>query len=116
MALDAQANGPGGEFMFTDRAEKESVEAVAVGHIPQPFGLQLTVRLDEVDVPLRIVVNGKWKFYRAKIEAYEVNGSYEFTKGNFKGQIAIPAIDRFSEEPGPGWDLLDRPLESWTAK
>jgi hypothetical protein len=93
-------------------AEKEAVEAVAAGRrIPQPFARELRVQRENSDMPLRVVITGRWKFYRAKIEAYEVNGSYEFTHGDFKGQLATPAIDRFSSEPGPGWDLLDQPPE-----
>jgi hypothetical protein len=56
-----------------------------------------------------ITAHGRWKFYRARLEAYEVNGSYEFTSGDFKGGIATPSIDRLSAEPGPGWERLERP-------
>ena len=63
-------------------------------------------------MPLRIVASGQWKFYCAKLRAYEVNGSPEFTTGDFKGQIATPSVDRFSSEPGPGWERLKDPPEA----
>jgi hypothetical protein len=92
------------------RAEEESVHAVAAGRrIPQPFAFELALHREAGNVPLRVVVTGTWRFYRAKVEAYDVNGSYEFTKGDFKGRLATPPIDRLSTEPGPGWELLDGP-------
>jgi hypothetical protein len=55
---------------------------------------------------------GRWKFYRAKLEAYEVNGSYEFTGSDFKGEIAGPWVDRLSAEPGPGWQRIEQPPQA----
>ena len=55
----------------------------------------------------RDVIDRSWRHYRAKVEAYHVNGSYEFTAGDFKGSFATPSIDRFSSEPGPGWERLE---------
>ena len=33
---------------------------------------------------------GKWAIFRAREGAYLVNGSYEFTRGDFRGEIATP--------------------------
>jgi len=56
-----------------------------------------------------VIALGRWKYYRAKLNAYLVDGSYEFTQGDFKGQIMTPPIDRMGSEPGPGWERLHEP-------
>lgn len=91
-------------------AEKAAVGAVASGpQLPQPFQVEMAVQPEDEGVSICVVARGRWKFYRARLEAYEVNGSYEFTHGDFKGQFATPPIDTWSTEPGPGWERLDVP-------
>lgn len=90
-------------------AEKSSVQKVGSKAIfPKPFGTELTVPPQApVIKSFRVTAFGRWKFYRARLEAFVVNGSYEFTSKDFKGQIATPAIDRFDSEPGPGWEFVE---------
>jgi hypothetical protein len=60
--------------------------------------------------PLRITLQGKWKIYRAKVEAHLLNGSYSFTEDSFVGSQTSPTIDTQGPNPGPGWELItDRP-------
>jgi hypothetical protein len=81
---------------------------VSSGGIPSPFQAEIVVPPNAESVSeLKVVAMGRWKFYRAKLEAHELNGSYEFTGRDFKGEIAFPWIDRLSSEPGPGWERLD---------
>jgi len=93
------------------QAENVAVAAVASGAgLPKPFQAGIAVEPEGDGVPLQVLASGRWKFYRAKLDAYEVNGSYEFTHGDFKGQFATPPIDTWRNEPGPGWELLDGTL------
>jgi hypothetical protein len=109
--------GEGTEVSLLDRlvgeyhqAEKQSVQVVAgARRFPEAFGFTLVAACKEPTATLHITVRGSWRFYRANVEAYDVNGSYEFTKGDFKGSVATPAIDRFASNPGPGWDSVDKP-------
>jgi hypothetical protein len=50
---------------------------------------------------------GSWNLYKAKIEAYRLNGSYSFTSGNFKGSLSTPYVDTHGPHPGPGWELVN---------
>lgn len=56
--------------------------------------------------PIRLGIQTEWAAYRAKIEAWLVNGSYSFTDNDFKGSITTPVIDTWSFEPGPGWEPI----------
>lgn len=92
-------------------AEKSSVEATKWGvEVPQPFnvGIEITSETRSLD-SVRIFAHGKWDFYRARLEAYLLNGSYSFTAEKFVGEIAMPAVDRLSPEPGPGWEAIEAP-------
>ena len=48
-----------------------------------------------------------WTRYRAKMDAWRVNGSYSLTSNDFKGSISTPAVDTRSPHPGPGWEEID---------
>lgn len=104
---------PDGESTLLDELvrayhEAEKSSARSKDRLPEPFGVQLTI---PPQVPkgksLKVAAYGCWKFYRAKLEAFEVNGSYEFTSKDFKGQIITPSVDRLGPEPGPGWELVE---------
>ena len=45
--------------------------------------------------------------YEGQLEAYLLNGSYNFTSNEFFGSQSGPVIDIHSTHPGPGWRLLD---------
>ena len=38
-----------------------------------------------------------------------MEGSYNFTSGEFMGSLSTPAIDTQISPPGPGWTLLEAP-------
>lgn len=92
------------------RFELQSVSAVDAGRrFPTSFGFEFVVRESSAAPAYRLVVSGSWRYYRARSDAYHIDGSYEFTRGDFKGSLATPAIDRFSSEPGPGWERIEAP-------
>jgi hypothetical protein len=116
--FDLPIEGAAGSLTLLDEivaryheAEKTAVaRAASSDHFPQPFQAEVSVPLrDDRASTLRVVAMGRWKFYRAKLEAYQVNGSYEFTHADFKGEIATPYVDRLGVEPGPGWERIDAP-------
>jgi hypothetical protein len=50
-----------------------------------------------------LCVQGVWAIYRARTEAWLVNGSYSVTDEQFAGRFSTPTIDTWGVEPGPGW-------------
>jgi hypothetical protein len=95
-------------------AEAEAVGAVAAsGAPPKSFATGVVLESSNPDVdPLEVHIFGRWKFYRARLEAYAVRGSYEFTRGDFKGEVSTPWIDRLGADPGPGWEQIERPPDT----
>ncbi|MDE1150302.1 MAG: restriction endonuclease [Azospirillaceae bacterium] len=55
---------------------------------------------------ISVGVESQWVVYRARAEAWLVNGSYNFTGGDFKGSFSTPSIDTWSSDPGPGWEPI----------
>jgi len=93
-------------------AEKQCVREAqeSEARIPQPFDTEFRIPTQtDQQVPIRVIVHGTWSFYRAKLEAYLLKGSYSFTSGEYAGEMATPAVDRLSTHPGPGWELMDEP-------
>lgn len=56
--------------------------------------------------PVCVGAQSQWAIFRARTEAWLVNGSYNFTGEDFKGSIATPSIDTQSSDPGPGWEPI----------
>lgn len=52
-------------------------------------------------------VRGSWAVYQARFESVLLNGSYSFTDETYAGGFTTPSIDRFSENPGPGWEAVE---------
>lgn len=79
----------------------------AVGEKAMPVRVNM-VTLAEADgiEPVRVGVQSQWAIFRARTEAWLVNGSYNFTGEDFKGSIATPSIDTWSSDPGPGWEPI----------
>ena len=89
-------------------AELAAVEDTKrVGGFPQPFTLHLSLRDHEKCEALTIIVHGRWKVYRGRLEAFLLNGSYSFTSKAYAGTVSTPAVDMWSSDPGPGWELLE---------
>lgn len=55
---------------------------------------------------LRVILEGNWKVFQARLDAWLLNGSYSFSDERYAGSMSTPAIDTQSEHPGPGWDFL----------
>jgi hypothetical protein len=81
------------------------------GEFPRDWTYECTFEdPDDPDIRARIRFAEVWRIFEAKLEAYNVNGSYSFTEKQFVGRITTPFIDTWSSEPGPGWTLLgERP-------
>lgn len=69
--------------------------------------VELLVQLPGDGQPARLILESSWLIHRAKIESWCVNGSYSITDKDFKGSFATPAVDTWSSDPGPGWELID---------
>lgn len=79
----------------------------ALGSKAMPVRLNMITLYETPDTePFQIGVQSQWAVYRARTEAWLVNGSYNFTGDDFKGSIATPSIDTQSSDPGPGWELI----------
>jgi hypothetical protein len=59
---------------------------------------------DQAKVILRL--SSDWSVYRAKPEAWLLNGSYSFSTDAFAGSSSTPFVDQGGTHPGPGWDLI----------
>ena len=79
----------------------------AVGDKVMPVRVNM-VTVPEADgiEPVRVGVQSQWAIFRARTEAWLVNGSYNLTGEDFKGSIATPSIDTWSSDPGPGWEPI----------
>lgn len=56
---------------------------------------------------ITILIRGLWNIYEGQVEAYLLDGSYNFTWNEFIGSQSSPVIDLHGSHPGPGWKLLD---------
>jgi hypothetical protein len=91
-------------------SEKAAVEDVKrIGEFPRSFEAELGVLSNGSGPNLKVALHGTWKFHRAKLEAFLLNGSYSFTENKFAGSVATPSVDLHSSDPGSGWELLEAP-------
>jgi hypothetical protein len=95
-------------------AEAKAVRNASAGaRAPQSFGAAVTLNSSTPAVdPLELHIFGRWTFYRGRMDAHRVKGSYEFTHGDFKGDVSTPWVDRLASEPGPGWERMQQPPDS----
>jgi hypothetical protein len=85
-------------------AEAQSVEkSRSTNTFPPEWTTELRIKDDDTAEELWINVVGKWKRYRARLEAHLLNGSYSLANESFKGSIAGPSIDIRSSHPGESW-------------
>lgn len=92
--------------------EEQGATSVAKGkRMPHPVVCHVRVT-EEGRSPIVVEIAVRWRTYRARLESFLVNGSYEYTHGLFHGSQTTPSIDTRSPEPGPGWELLDPPPDS----
>jgi hypothetical protein len=57
-----------------------------------------------------------YRYYKGKLEAHLVNGSYCFSNEKFKGSLSTPVIDMKSVHPGPGWEEIQSVDDSLSFK
>jgi hypothetical protein len=56
--------------------------------------------------PVDLSIRSFYRIYRAKVDYMMLNGSYNFSHGEFQGAQICPPIDSQSAHPGPGWELI----------
>lgn len=78
---------------------------------PPTWHYDVPLRLGENDNQFILRIEGYWRKYEAKQDAYLLNGSYSFENDDFKGSFATPYVDRMSKHPGPGWNEVDPSVE-----
>lgn len=69
---------------------------------PINWGTEL-IFADDHSNQIGIKLIGGWKKYRARLEAFLLNGSYCFSNDSFKGEIIGPAIDTQGPNLGEAW-------------
>ncbi|WP_421849109.1 restriction endonuclease [Novosphingobium sp.] len=67
--------------------------------------IKITVAENSLGKMVSVGVRNTWIIYMAENGAHLVNGSYSFTESEFRGSMASPAIDTWSDHPGDGWKL-----------
>lgn len=98
---------PARQFLAEKFAEDLPELQRAIGDGRMPFR-QVSVDIVAADAggPVKLSLRGDWRVFRARVEAWLVNGSYSFTDKNFHGNVSTPSIDMWSSDPGPGWEAI----------
>lgn len=79
------------------RPSKQRLTDQQAGSVP-PFGVAFKIVGDADRVDLEVSAYGRWRVFRAVVNAFIVEGSYSFSTREFRGKFATPTIDRFSSE------------------
>lgn len=109
--LDATLDEPGESRTVLARlgadydALREATMAAAADGLRPEWTATLNLQVAE-DATVTIRLSSGWSVYRAKPEAWLLNGSYSFSTSAFAGDFSTPFIDQGSTHPGPGWDLI----------
>jgi hypothetical protein len=110
--LDAELDDPDDKRKVLARlvadydALREATMATAANGLRPEWTATLPLQLnDEVTVVLKL--SSSWSVYRAKPEAWLLNGSYSFSTAAFAGAFSTPWVDQGSTHPGPGWEPSD---------
>lgn len=78
-------------------------EAKESGSLPRDWRAGLAFGIDEICEEVRIQVWGRWRRYRARLEATLLEGSYCLTDGSFAGSQTGPRIQVRSGHFGRSW-------------
>lgn len=81
------------------------------GEFPKPWLAAVDIKREDTPL-LRLLLRGRWRVYRAKLECQLIRGTYIFNNGAFFGNIASPKIDTQSSKPGIGWELINEPYSA----
>jgi hypothetical protein len=94
---------------FANGEDRTILKAKEIGSFPPDWKTDLAFKVDEIEGELHIQVLGRWKQYRARLEATLLNGSYCLSDNSFKGSQRGPWIDVKSAHPGESWtEITDR--------
>jgi len=109
--LDAPLASEGGRTVLARLVadydvEREATMAVATETLRPTWEAALGLDVgDGQTVTIRL--SSAWSVYRAKPEAWFLNGAYSFTQQVFAGEMSTPFVDQGSTHPGPGWNLIE---------
>lgn len=95
------------------RYEKQKIaEASEKGVFPENWTAEHTlVSDDEHAIKCKVIVYGRWKKYKGKIESHLLNGSYCFSNNEFRGRMRSPPIDT-KVPPGRWWEEIKGEAET----
>jgi hypothetical protein len=85
-------------------------KAIHQDGIPEEWESSITVSNEgNPTSSLTVRVIGKWRCFKARLEAHLLSGSYSFTDEKFIGKQSFPIIDAKSSHPGEGWEEIQNP-------
>jgi len=110
MTLEKRNNAPVIDYLDNEfRANQDKYSKPPAGSLfPQAWSQETVIKDAEGNI-LKIIVQGAWKVYEGKLNAYLLKGSYSFTNKDFVGRQALPFVDLRGPTPGEGWELVDHP-------
>lgn len=92
------------------RGEEEAIRRAKETFFPSNWNSTLEcIEEKPVKKIIKIILRGSWNVYEGRLDAHFLNGSYNFSSGEYLGSLGTPAVDTQSSHPGPGWILLDTP-------
>lgn len=85
------------------------------GLFPEDFFIKITFWPDDKpDLKSKIIVFGRWKKYKGKVEAHLLKGSYCFSSNKFLGNMYTPPIDT-KDPPGPLYEEIKGEIDTASA-
>lgn len=95
------------DLVLSKHAQKRAgvrSKAQQTGKLPQKWTESISLRNPNTGSDmLTIEFGGDWDFYEATLEGYLLNGSYEFTDGEFHGEQSFPELHHSGPQPGSSW-------------
>lgn len=92
---------------FTSATE-QAIQMANEKFFAPPWTIRLGLKDDESDKEkFQIIIGGSWNVYKGDLKAQLINGSYNFSSGEFKGSVSTPALDIHQLNPGKDWTLLE---------
>jgi len=95
------------DLVLSKHAQKRAgvrSNAQQTGKLPQKWTERISLRNPNTGRDmLTIEFGGDWAFYEATLEGYLLNGSYEFTDGEFHGEQSFPEVHHIGPQPGSNW-------------
>jgi hypothetical protein len=94
---------------FSSGEQKAAIKIKKGNRLTDIWAASVQIQAPEKSEPLLLTIQGKWRFYKATLEAHLLDGSYSFTEGGFVGSQTSPWIDLKGPAPGPDWELVVDP-------